>query len=99
MLKIIKDMHNQVKACVRGCNSYSDFFELAIGLKQGEVIPPLLFSLFIEDFELFLQNDPNCGLKKDDVTFILMLFADDMVIVANNVQDLWKSLELFTYIL
>ena len=25
MLKIIKDMYNQVKACVRGCNSYSDF--------------------------------------------------------------------------
>ena len=43
MLKIIKDMYNQVKACVRGCNSYSDFFELAIGLKQGEVISPLLF--------------------------------------------------------
>ena len=63
MLKIIIDMHNQVKAYVRGCNSYSDFFELAIGLKQGEVIPPLLFSFFIGDFELFLQNDPNCGLK------------------------------------
>ena len=94
MLKIIKDMYNQVKACVRGCNSYSDFFELAIGLKQGEVISPLLFSLFIEDLELFLQNDPNCGLTLDDVTFILMLFADDMVIVANNVQDLQKSLEL-----
>ena len=94
MLKIIKDMYSQVKACVRGCNSYSDFFELAICLKQGEVISPLLFSLFIEDLELFLQNDPNCGLTLDDVTFILMLFADDMVIVANNVQDLQKSLEL-----
>ena len=28
MLKIIKDMYSQVKACVRGCNSYSDFFEM-----------------------------------------------------------------------
>ena len=43
---------------------------------------------------MFLQNDPNCGLTLDDVSFILMLFADDMVIVANNVQDLQKSLEL-----
>ena len=71
MLKNIKLMHNQVKACVRGCNSYSDFFECAIGLKHGEVISPLLFSLFIEDLELFLHNDPNRGVTLDDVTFIL----------------------------
>ena len=81
MLKIIKDKYNQVKACVRGCNSYSDFFECAIGLKHGEVISLLLFSLFIEDLELLLQNDTNCGVTLDDVTFILMLCADDQ----NNV--------------
>ena len=96
MLKIIKDMYNQVKACVRGCNSYSDLFELAIGLKQGEVISPLLFSLFIKDLELFLQNDPNCGLTLDGVTFILMLFADDMVpIMCKIFRKVWS----FTYIL
>ena len=27
MLRIIKDMYNEVKTCVRGCDSYSDFFE------------------------------------------------------------------------
>ena len=57
MLRIIKDMYNKVKTCVRGCNSYSDFFDCVVGLKQGEVISPMLFSLFIEDLELFLQND------------------------------------------
>ena len=50
-------MYNKIKTCVRGCNSYSDFFEFAVGLKQGEVISPALFSLFIEDLELFLQGD------------------------------------------
>ena len=35
MLRIFKDMYNQVKACVRACNSYSDFFECAIGLNKG----------------------------------------------------------------
>ena len=53
MLRIIRDMYTNVKACVRGCNSYSEYFECAIGLKQGEVISPLLFSLFLEDLELF----------------------------------------------
>ena len=55
MLRIFKELYNQVKACVRACNSYSDFFECAIGLKQGEVISPLLFSLFVDDLELFYK--------------------------------------------
>ena len=97
MLRIIKDMYNKVKSCVRGCNSYSDFFDCAVGLKQGEVMSPLLFSLFIEDLELFLQDDQCCGLSIDDITFILMLFADDMVILGKDRDDLQKSLDRLEY--
>ena len=94
MLRVIKDMYNKVKTCVRGCNSYSDFFDCAVGLKQGEVISPILFSLFIEDLELFLQEVPTCGLSFDEITFILMLFADYMVIVGKHRNDLQGSLDL-----
>ena len=62
------------------CNSYSDFFNCAQGLKQGEITSPMLFSLFIEDLELFIQDSPTSGLTIDDITFILLLFADDMVL-------------------
>ena len=64
-----------------------------MGLKQGEVISPMLFSLFIEDLELFLQNDQRSGLSLDEITFILMLFADDMVILGKDRDDLQKSLD------
>ena len=94
MLRIIKDMYNEVKVCVKGCNSYSDFFECALGLKQGGVISPILFSFFVEDLELFLQDDQNSGLSLDDVTFILMLFADDMVVLGKDKDDLQRSLNL-----
>ena len=77
MLRIIKGMYNKGKSCVSGCNSYSDFFDCAVCLKQGEVISPMLFSLFIEDLELFLPDDQCYGLSIDDITFILMLYADE----------------------
>ena len=35
MIKIIKDIYNKVKVCIKGCNSYSDFFNCAVGFKQG----------------------------------------------------------------
>ena len=62
--------------------------------KTGEVISPILFSLFIEDLELFLQEDPTCGLSLDEITLILMLFADDMVILGKDRNDLQRSLDI-----
>ena len=37
-------------------------------------------SSFLEDLELFLQNDINLGILIDNITIIILLFADDMVI-------------------
>jgi len=43
---------------------------------------PIKFSLFIEDIELFLQEDINSGLLIDIVVLILLLFGDDLAILA-----------------
>ena len=60
-------------------------------IKTREVISLLLFSLFIEDLELFLQGDLSSGLFFNDITFILMLFSDDMVILVKDANDLQKK--------
>jgi len=39
----------------------------AVGLRQGKVMSPLLFSLFVKDIELNLHNDVNSGLVIDDI--------------------------------
>ena len=33
VLKIIRDMYQSVKSCVKHCNSFSDLFEYSIGLR------------------------------------------------------------------
>ena len=40
-----------------------------------------------------MQNDQCSGLSLDKITFILMLFADDMVILGKDRDDLQKSLD------
>ena len=72
----------------------SDFFQYAVGLRQGEVLSPLLFSLFVGDLELYLQARTTCGLSIEEINIILLLFADDMVIVGNSPEDLQNSLNL-----
>ena len=78
MLKIMKSMYCNIKSCVKHLGNMSIFFDSLIGLKQGEVLYPLLFSLFVEDLEMFILNRYSCGLTLEEITIILLLFADDM---------------------
>ena len=88
MVRIVKNVYSNVKSCIRHCNIFSDFFDCAVGLRQGEVLSPLMFSLFIEDLELFLTDNINSGLTINDITIILLLFADDMVIIGKTPNEL-----------
>lgn len=94
MLRIVKCMYEKVKSCVKSCNSFSDFFEYSVGLRQGEVISPILVSLFLEDLELYLQKRAESGLLIDDIVLILLLFADDMVILGKSPDELQYHLDL-----
>ena len=59
---------------------------------------PLLFSLFVEDLELFLQSDIQSGLHIDEIVLILLLFADDMAIVGKTPEEIHAHLDcLYTY--
>ena len=75
------------------CNPFA-VLVFSVFVKQGEVFSPASLSLFIEDLELFLQGDQTCGLTFDGITFILMLFADDMIILGKDKKDLQTSLDL-----
>ena len=94
LLRIIRDIYNKVKSCVSNRNKISDFFEYGVGLRQGEIISPILASLFLEDLELYLQENPESGLSFDQITLIILLFADDMVIFGKSPDELQKNINL-----
>lgn len=92
MLRIVKSMYEHVRCRVRHGNEFSDFIEISVGLKQGEICSPLLWSLFIEDLELYLGSRPDSGILLDDLTLILLLYADDMVLFSDTAEGLQQSL-------
>ena len=44
-----------LKSCVKHLNSFSDFFNVAVGLTQGLNYSPILFAMVLDDLELFIQ--------------------------------------------
>ena len=73
-------------------NTLSDFFKSEVGLLQGEVLSPFLFSLFLNDLELYLQQDQNAGLTLEQLSIYLLLFADDAVLFSDTIEGLQSSL-------
>ena len=98
ILRIIKNMYENVKSCVKSCSTYSEYLSYAVGLRQGEVMSPILFSLFVEDLELFLQDGVHSGLNIEDIILILLLFADDMAILGKSPEEIQSHLDnLYLY--
>ena len=62
-------------------NCHSNTFPIHIGLPQGSVLSPTLFSLFINDF---IDEYPNCFKFADDTALIST--ADDILQLANRTQ-------------
>ena len=92
IFKVLKSLYSDIKLCVRHMNSVSDFFASVIGLLQGEITSPILFSLFVNDIELSLQYNINAGLSLEELCIYLLLFADDAVLMSETREGLQMSL-------
>ena len=107
IFKVIFNLYNAAKSCVRVGSELSGFFPCNIGVRQGENLSPLLFSLFLNDFELHLSHNYqglhklNCKVSKtlsnDDVEYFVkiftLLYADDTVILAESASQLQMALD------
>ena len=66
----------------------TDYFDCPIGVKQGDCLSPTLFAIFINDLAEEIKSS-GVGLDLDSDTFVnILLYADDIVLIAKNEEDL-----------
>ena len=99
ILKVIKSLYSQVKSCVFLNGKKSDYFISARGVRQGENLSPLLFSLFVNDIEEEFISNGCRYIELDDeqlYTFIRLLnlmYADETIILADSESNMQTALK------
>ena len=107
VLQIIQNVYKRAKLSVRLNGTLSQSFTSNIGVLQGEILSPILFAFFLNDFEPYLAQqypgasvDPDKNAKniKDEEldTFLklyVLLYADDSILLAESAEALQDALD------
>ena len=65
-----------------------------IGVRQGDVLSPMLFNLYVNDINECL-NDPLCDLiTLNDVLIKCLMYADDIVLLSSSQRGIQKQLNI-----
>ena len=90
-LTAVKALYQNVECSVRVNGFLSDWFEVTTGLKQGCLISPLLFSLYINDLYDEIKSQ-ELGVTAGDDLICMLMYADDVCLIAETEQDLQAML-------
>ena len=90
-LNVLESMYEEVRFSVKLGNTATPSFISSVGVKQGCVLSPTLFSLYINDM-VHIFND-NCDpVTIDEHQVSCLLYADDLVVVSESETGLKNAL-------
>lgn len=92
LFNTLSTIYNSSSAQIRINGILTDSFEVSSGVKQGDIISPLLFSMYLNDLATGVK-ELNCGIDINDFNLSILLYADDIVLMAPDENSLQKMLK------
>lgn len=102
-LRIVHNMYAGIKSSVSVQGEDSPFFACDCGVRQGENLSPVLFSIYLNDLESYLLHKNLAGVTIDindnDIMIYMKLFtllyADDTALMADSAKEMQNCLNAF----
>ena len=92
-LLVIMFWHLGMTCKVKWANSYSDVFPVPLGTKQGGIMSPRFFSIYINDMIVALRKS-GIGCHLIDQFVACILFADDLALLAPSRSALQSLIDI-----
>lgn len=86
--RFLERLYESTTSAVWNGEQISDYFETISGVKQGCLISPLLFALFLNDMHDALAG----GLWIDNLNIRVLKYADDIALLADEPRELQKMI-------
>ena len=93
MLNAIQSLYQDVSYAVKVNGRLTEWFKVQNGVKQGCVLSCSLFQVYLNDLATEI-NRLNCGVKVNNDMVSLLMFADDIALIAKSEPDLQMMLDV-----
>ena len=88
----IKNMYGDNKSSILLNDLSTDCFNVTSGVRQGDTLYPILFSLFINELAVGVNN-LNLGIDIGGKKLSILLYVDDIVLMSESEGNLQKILD------
>jgi len=90
---ILINWYSKMTSKVKWGNSFSNWFEIKEGVRQGGVLSPILFAIYVDDiFDKLKSTKRGCIIGR--MVYNTIMYCDDLLILTISVEDLEYLIEL-----
>jgi len=79
LLSLLENLFKDCLTCVKWKNLYSNAFSLEFGVRQGSVLSPFLFAVYLDDLSNICLHHKGC---------FILLYTDDILLISPSVCEL-----------
>ena len=88
-------MYSSIKSCVKiDEGSITKLFSCKKGIRQGDSLSPVLFSLFVNDLPQYFRDHHCPGVMLGRHSLNCLMYADDLLVLSPSPEGLQKFLTL-----
>lgn len=93
LIRLLHNWYSRLSCSVLWNNALGDVFSVNCGVRQGGVLSPILFSVYVDDL-ISLLRDSGYGMYIDKLFAGCILYADDILLLSSSCHGLQSMLHI-----